>query len=258
MNYATQASLYVNMAGAALLVFVSILLSARQHRLHPLLLGCVAGLSISWIEAPYDWATYAQFPPELPRMPQWWPVNWTWGGGVPSSVPLGYIFYMVFPALLGVALSRALVRKFGWTQPLTLLTVGLIVGFLSAFFWNGMIFSAHGVTYYGRVIPSLAIREGTIQQYPLYDSVAMGVQMMAITYLMGRVDATGRTFVSIWADAKTHSRSASNTLAIAAVIVMANIVYLSVFAPHYVTKVMHLQTAGSSQQLFPGVPNQPL
>ena len=54
-------------------------------------------MSISWIEAPYDWAMYAQFPPAIPRMPSWWPLNMTWGG-LPSSVPIGYMSYFVIPA----------------------------------------------------------------------------------------------------------------------------------------------------------------
>ena len=62
-------------------------------------------MSISWIEAPYDWAMYAQFPPAIPRMPSWWPMNMTWGG-LPSSVPIGYISYFVLPALIGAALGQ--------------------------------------------------------------------------------------------------------------------------------------------------------
>ena len=47
---------------------------------------------------------YAQFPPALPRMPSWWPLNVTWGG-LPSSVPIGYISYFVLPAVTGAALG---------------------------------------------------------------------------------------------------------------------------------------------------------
>ena len=69
---------------------VGIYLSYRRGRLHPLLLLCISALSFSWIEAPYDWAMYAQFPPALPRMPSWWPLDMTWGG-LPSAVPVGYM-----------------------------------------------------------------------------------------------------------------------------------------------------------------------
>ena len=111
--------------GGILFTAIGVYLSIRDRRLHPLLLLCISAISFSWIEAPYDWAMYAQFPPALPRMPSWWPLNMTWGG-LPSSVPVGYISYFVLPAVIGAALGR-------WAQshvsaggsPITLLTVGL-------------------------------------------------------------------------------------------------------------------------------------
>ena len=78
---------------------IGIWLSWQRGRLHPLLLVSISALSFSWIEAPYDWAVYAQFPPELPRMPSWWPLNMTWGG-LPSAVPPGYIAYFILPTVI--------------------------------------------------------------------------------------------------------------------------------------------------------------
>src|SRR6478672_10583488 len=86
-----------------------IYLSYRRGRPHALLLLCISAISFSWIEAPYDWAVYAQFPPAIPRMPWWWPLNMTWGGGLPAAVPPGYIAYFVLPTVLGVALGRRLI-----------------------------------------------------------------------------------------------------------------------------------------------------
>ena len=87
----------------------------------------------------------------------------------------------------------------------------------------------------------------------------MGVQVMVFTYLLGRTDATGRTLIETWADSASRSRLGSSVRSIAAVvIVIGHIVYLSVFAPHLITKVLHLQTVGPTEQLFEGVPNQPL
>ena len=59
-----------------------------------------------------------------------------------------------------------------------------------------------GVFYYGRVIPGLALWQGTKHQYPLYDALAMGVQMMVFTYILGRTDPEGRTVIDAWADSK--------------------------------------------------------
>ena len=86
----------------------------------------------------------------------------------------------------------------------------------------------------------------------------MGVQMMVFTYLLGRTDSRGRTPIEVWADSRSRSRLGSSLLSIAAVIVIGHAVYLSVFAPHLVTKLLHLQTVGPTEQFFEGVPNQPL
>ena len=243
--------------GGALFVAIGLFLSCRRGRPPPLLLVCISAISFSWIEAPYDWAVYAQVPPASPRMPSWWPLNMTWGG-LPEAVPPGYIAYFVLPAVIGVSLARWASSKFQWRVPITLLTAGLAVGSLWAFVFNAIVGARLGVFHYGRVIEGLALWPGTIHQYPLYDSLAMGVQMMVFTYLLGRTDSLGRTVVEVWADARSKTRLHSSLLSIAAFIAIGHVVYLSVFAPHLVTKVLHLQTVGPTEQLFEGVPNQPL
>jgi uncharacterized protein DUF5135 len=243
--------------GGAFFVVAGLVLSFRRGRLHPLLLVCISAISFSWIEAPYDWAVYAQFPPAIPRMPSWWPLDMTWGG-LPASVPPGYIAYFVLPAVVGAAIGRVASAKFQWRAPITLLITGLVVGCLWAFAFNAILGAKLGVVYYGRVIEGLALRAGTRHQYPLYDSLAMGVQMMVFTYLLGRTDSLGRTVVDVWADARSKSRLGSSLRSVAAFVVIGHAVYLSVFAPHLVTKLLHLQTVGPTEPLFEGVPNQPL
>jgi Spirocyclase AveC-like len=235
---------------------IGVYLSIRRRRVHPLLLLCISAISFSWIEAPYDWAMYAQFPPALPRMPSWWPLNMTWGG-LPSAVPVGYISYFVLPAVIGAALGRWLSARFGWRRPITLLTVGLVVGFCWALFFNAVIGAGLGVFYYAYVIPGLGVFEGTKHQYPIYDALAMGVQMMVFTYLLGRTDSQGRNVIELWSDKVSKSRAQSTILSIVAVIVIGNLLYGAVFAPHLVTKLGGWVTSGPTEQLFPGVPNQP-
>ena len=234
-----------------------LLLSLRRGRPHPLLLVCISAISFSWIEAPYDWAVYAQFPPAIPRMPSWWPLNLTWGG-LPAAVPAGYIAYFALPAVIGAWLGRRLVASFQWRAPIALLVTGLVVGSLWAFSFNAILGALLGVVHYGRVIGGLALWEGTRHQYPLYDSLAMGVQMMVFTYLLGRTDSRGRTFIEAWADSRTKSRLRSCLLSIAAVVAIGHAVYLSVFAPHLATKLLGLVTVGPAEPLFEGVSNQPL
>lgn len=250
--------LIVSLAGAISFLLAGIVLSVRRGSPHPLLLVCIAALSISWIEAPYDWSMYVEFPPGVPRMPTWWPLNLTWGGGLPQVAIPGYMFYFVLPALISVPLSRWASSKFKWTNPIALLTTGLVVGTLWAFCNNAFLGAQLGCYRYGRVIDGLALWPGTIHQYPFYDSLAMGVQMMVFTYLLGRRDSSGRLLVQAWADSKAKGQPASSLLSIAAVIVVGHVVYLSVFAPHLITKVLHLQTVAPSEQLYDSVPNQPL
>ncbi len=252
-----RASIGFAYVGGFAFVAIGAYLTYRRRRLHPLLLVCIAAIAISWIEAPYDWAMYAQFAPAIPRMPSWWPLNMTWGG-LPSSVPFGYVAYFVLPAVIGAALGRRLSARFDWRRPTTLLAVGLAVGFIWAFLFNGILGARLGVFYYGRVIPGLALWQGTRHQYPLYDALAMGVQVMVFTYILGRTDPEGRTVIEMWADARSTNRLRSSLLSVFAVVVVANALYGAVFAPHLVAKLDGQVTAGPTTPLFPGVPNQPL
>jgi hypothetical protein len=134
MQVASDFALVGGISFTALAVYLSI----RRGRVHPLLLLCISAISFSWIEAPYDWAMYAQFPTAIPRMPSWWPLNMTWGG-LPLFVPIGYISYFVLPAVTATALGRRLIARFGWRRPQTLLIVGLLVGFVWALLFNGFL-----------------------------------------------------------------------------------------------------------------------
>lgn len=241
------------------LVFLAfgVYLSIRRGRLHPLLLVSISAISFSWIEAPYDWAVYAQFPPELPRMPSWWPMNMTWGGGLPSAVPIGYIAYFVLPAVIGAALGRRAIARFGWRRPQTLLIVGFLVGFGWALLFNGFFGPRMGVFVYGYVIDGLAIFQGSRYQYPVYDAVAMGLQMMVFTYLLGRVDEQGRNVIEVWSDRRSSSKVGSALLSVAAVVVVGHLMYGAVFAPHLATKLGGYVTEGPTEQLWPPIENQP-
>jgi hypothetical protein len=242
--------------GGLTFVAAGVVLSIRRRRIHPLLLVCIAAISFSWIEAPYDWAMYAQFPPAIPRMPSWWPLNMTWGG-LPSSVPAGYISYFALPAVLGSALARRLSARYGWRRPITLLNVGLVAGFGWALFFNAFVGARLGVFYYGRVIPGLALWEGTKHQYPVYDALAMGVQVMVFTFLLGRTDPDGRTVIDLWADSRSTGRFQSTVRSILAVVLLGHVVYGLVFAPHLATKLRGLVTEGPTERLFEDMPNQP-
>jgi hypothetical protein len=81
--------------------------------------------------------------------------------------------------------------------------------------------------------------------------------MMAFTYLLGRTDAQGRNVVEMWAAKRSTTRLQASVLSVVGVIVVGNLLYGSVFAPHLITKLGGWVTAEPPGQLFPGVPNQP-
>ena len=101
----SRAALNFAYIGGAFFVAVGLFSSFRRGRPHPILLVCISAISFSWLEAPYDWAVYAQFPPAIPRMLSWWPLNMTWGG-LPSAVFFGYIVYFVLPAVISASIER--------------------------------------------------------------------------------------------------------------------------------------------------------
>ena len=218
--------------GGTVFLLAGLYRTIRRRRLDPLLLVCISAISFSWLEAPYDWAMYAQFHPFMPRMPSWWPFNMTWGG-LPAAVPPGDIPYFVLPTLVGdQALGRTLAAKLGWRRPFALLGCGLAIGFGWALTFNAVIGAQLGVFYYGYVIGGLAIFEGTRRQYPLYDSLAMGILVMVFAYILGRTDPEGRTMIEQWSDSKTRSRLAASVLSIVSFVVIGHGVYGAVFAPH--------------------------
>ena len=86
----------------------------------------------------------------------------------------------------------------------------------------------------------------------------MGIQMMVFTYLLARTDEQGRNVIEMWADRLAKSRLQSGVLSVIAVVIVGNVLYASVFAPHLATKLGGWMNSGPTEQLFPGVPNQPL
>ena len=100
------------------------------------------------------------------------------------------------------------------------------------------------------MIPGLAVFQGTKHQYPLYDALAMGVMMMVFTYILGRTDPEGRNVIETWAAAKSSSRTTATVLSIIGVVVLANLMYGAVFAPHLTAKLEGWETAGPRPRCF--------
>ena len=82
--------------------------------------------------------------------------------------------------------------------------------------------------------------------------------MMVFTYILGRTDPDGRTVIDMWADSRSESRLRSSLLSVLAVVLLGHVTYAAVFAPHLATKLSGQVTAGPTDLLFEGQPNQPL
>ena len=70
-------------------------------------------------------------------------------------------------------------------------------------------------------------------------------------------DSEGRNVIDMLADRLSSTRVQSTIVSIVAAVLVGHAVYGAVFAPHLVTKLAGYVTSGPSEQLFPGVPNQP-
>ena len=86
----------------------------------------------------------------------------------------------------------------------------------------------------------------------------MALQMAVFAYLLGRTDAEGRNVIEVWADSRRRAACSQGSSPSPPSCVVGHALYLAVFAPHLITKLTGDVTAGPTEQLFPGVENQPL
>ena len=96
--------------------------------------------------------------------------------------------------------------------------------------------------------------EGTLHQYPIYDAIAMGIQMMVFTYLLGGRMPKGATSSRCGPTRCPRPVFSRRSCPSSRSIVIGNLLYGAVFAPHLVTKQLGYVTSGTGEQLFPGVP----
>ena len=225
-------------------------LSIRRGRLHPLLLLCISAISFSWIEAPYDWAMYAQFPPRTS----------------PHAVVVAAEHDLGWAAVVGAPGLHRLFRASRRHRRRARATAERAVQLAQADHASDrrirrrLLLGAAvqcglgarlGVFHYAYVIPGLGLFEGTLHQYPIYDAIAMGIQMMVFTYLLGRTDSQGPQRHRDVVGQVFEDQLQSAILSVVAVIVIGNVLYGAVFAPHLVTKQRRYVTSGPTGSCSP-------
>lgn len=237
--------------GAAVILIWSAATSLRTRAVHPILLVSLSVLSIVWLEGPYDWAIYVQFHPDFARAPDWGPFGATWQG-LPAMMPAGYLAYYVLLAVAATRIADLLVRRRGWRRPWALLLSGLGLGFVAHELFTSVATYA-GLWRFSRAAPGLVVFPETYHQFPLYDGLAIAITIMVLTYLVG----SSNNLVRRWASAHASTAVRRGLLTLGAYVLAMHVVYVSVFAPQLLTKVMDLDTSVVPESVFPGVPNQP-
>ena len=86
-------------------------LSYKRGRILPGLWFVLGIFAMSWIEAPFDNAMYAQFHPDFHRLPAIGPIGMT-QGQLPVIAPPGYIMYFLLPALIAVGIAKLIIKRF--------------------------------------------------------------------------------------------------------------------------------------------------
>lgn len=229
--------------------------SWRERRVVPGMWLCIAMLVLSWVEAPYDWATHASFHPDFPKFPHWGIPFMTHGGLPIGVVPAGYIAYFWVPTLVALALARRVVNSGRMKRLWALIAVGLGVGIAWDLLFE-LVATRLGFWRYSAAVPGLVLFPHTDHMLPLFLPLAIGLQIMACVYYLGSTEDHGRNVVQ-----QVVSRRVTNGTAAAVTCLVVTVLYVHLFyvlgsGPAIVTQLAGWQTLHANTEIFPGHPNQ--
>jgi hypothetical protein len=225
-------------------------LSYKRRRVLPGLWFVLGIFAMSWIEAPFDNAMYAQFHPDFHRLPAIGPIGMT-QGQLPVIAPPGYIMYFLLPALIAVGIAKLIIKRFGTSRVNTLLTSGLVVGIIwDASIEGGQAQFMHLWTF-TRVVPGLAISNG-MGLLPAYIPLAMAAFIVGTAYVIGNTTPEGDSVIDVWAKSQTTSPRARLGLQAVAYIVFCNVLYALTYLPHAITKYAGVLTQTGVLVPYPG------
>lgn len=237
------------------LVFFSMLgtftyLSVKRGRVLPGLWFVLGIFAMSWIEAPFDNAMYAQFHPDFHRLPAIGPIGMT-QGQLPVIAPPGYIMYFLLPALIAVGIAKLVIKRYNTSRVNTLLTSGLVVGITWDIAIEGLQAQYLHLWTFSQVVPGLAISNG-MGLLPAYIPLAMAAFIVGATYVVGNTTSEGDSVIDVWAKSQTTSPRARLGLQALGYIVFCNVLYALTYLPHAITKYVGMLTQTGVLVPYPG------
>jgi hypothetical protein len=227
-----------------------IYLSYRRGRVLPGLWLVLGIFAMSWIEAPFDNAMYAQFHPDFHRLPAIGPIGMT-QGHLPVIAPPGYVMYFLLPALIAVGIAKLIIMRFGTSRVNTLLASGLIVGVIWDLSIEGLQAQFLHLWTFSRVVPGLAL-SNDMGLLPSYIPLAMAAFIVGATYIVGNTTAEGDSVIDVWAKFQATSPRARLGLQALAYIIFCNALYALTYLPHALTKYAGMLTQTGVLVPYPG------
>ena len=225
-------------------------LSYKRGRALPGLWLVLGIFAMSWIEAPFDNAMYAQFHPDFHRLPAIGPIGMT-QGQLPVIAPPGYIMYFLLPAIIAVGIAKLVMKRYRTGRVNTLLASGLVVGILWDVTIEGLQAQYLHLWTFSRVVPGMAISNG-MGLLPAYIPLAMAAFIVGATYVIGNTTPDGDSVIDVWAQPKANSPGALMILQAVAYIVFCNVLYASTYLPHAITKYAGMLTQTGVLVPYPG------
>lgn len=225
-------------------------LSYKRGRILPGLWFVLGIFAMSWIEAPFDNAMYAQFHPDFHRLPAIGPIGMT-QGQLPVIAPPGYIMYFLLPAIIAVGIAKLIVKRFDTNRVNTLMASGLAVGILWDVSIEGLQAQYLHLWTFSRVVPGFAISNG-MGLLPSYIPLAMAAFIVFAAVVIGNTTPEGDSVVDVWSKSRTTSTGARLGLQAVAYVVLCNVVYAATYLPHAITKYAGMLTQTGVLVPYPG------
>lgn len=228
--------------------------SWQRRRAEPMLVLALAMVPLFWLEAPGDWAFWAQYHPSFAHVPNWGPLGMTYGGLPLIAIP-AYPAYWVPPIFIAIWVAKRRYWSARFSTTNRLLVSGLVVGFVwdvpfeifatRVGIWR-MAYAPWGLTLFG----------GTKYQVPLNISIAVALLCMFSTFLIGRTDDRGEVALLGWARRHTKSSGGAHLLNYVMIVAALQIVYVFTFLPVTVVHLFGYVTHESSEPLYGDIPLQ--